>query len=85
MGTTQDTIYDVVLPNLRVFSSMDGLIWNLEGALVTAVDGANDNGSQSTAPHVFLNISNLNFTAPFVRLEVANHSFEPHSPPYGTF
>ncbi len=85
VGTTQDTIYDVVLPNLRVFSSMNGVDWILRGGLNTAVDGANDRNALSTAPHVFLTISGLNFTAPYVRLEVSNHSGEPHSPAYGRF
>jgi hypothetical protein len=80
VGTTQDNLGDVVLPNLRVFSSLDGLAWTLEGGLTTAPDSANDHASSSLDPHVFLTVSGLNFTSPYVRLEITNQG-----PGYGTF
>jgi hypothetical protein len=80
VGTTQDTLIDVVLPDLKVFSSLNGVDWIERAALATTPDAANNHGTFDTGPHVFLTLANLNFNAPFVRLQVSNHG-----PNYGTF
>lgn len=80
VGTTQDNLFDVVLPNLRVFSSFNGTDWTLRGGLVTPPSSANDRSATSTDPHIFLTIGGLDFDASYVRLEVSNQGS-----PYGTF
>lgn len=79
VGTTQDTVTDVVLPDLRVYSSLNGVDWTLRGTLLTPPSSANNNSSTSTAAHTFLTLDNLAFAAPYVRLTVNNH------PGYGSF
>ncbi|MBL8773219.1 MAG: PEP-CTERM sorting domain-containing protein [Phenylobacterium sp.] len=72
VGTTQDNLLDVVLPNLRVFSSNNGVDWLERWSLVTPPSDANNNPDLSTAPHVFLTLSGASFDAQYVRLEVRN-------------
>ena len=70
VGSTQDNPQDVVLPNISIFSSTDLINWTLRGSLNTPPSNANDNPAFSTDPHVFLTVSNLNFTSPYVRVQL---------------
>lgn len=73
VGSTQDCLCDVVLPNLNIFSSLNGVNWTFQGALNTPASSANDVYAYSTAPHGFLTVGGLNFTAPFVRVQAVNN------------
>ena len=73
VGSTQDSLYDVVLPNLNIFSSLNGVNWTFQGSLVTPASSANDRFAYSTLPHGFLTVSGLNFTAPYVRVQAVNN------------
>ena len=70
IGSTQDSPLDVVLPNISIFSSSDHVNWTLQGSLLTPPSNANNNDPYSTAPHTFLTLSGLNFTAPYVRVQL---------------
>ncbi|MEW5688329.1 MAG: PEPxxWA-CTERM sorting domain-containing protein [Pseudomonadota bacterium] len=69
VGSTQDNLSDVVLPDLFVYSSLNGVDWTLRGARITDPEAANNRDPNSTAPHVFLDVG-VDFTAPYVRLQV---------------
>lgn len=73
IGTTQDRLDDVVLPNFNIFSSTNGVNWTLQGSLVTPASAANNRNAFSTLPHGFLTVSGLNFTAPLVRVQAVNN------------
>ena len=70
VGSTQDNPADVVLPNISIFSSTDQMTWIFRGSLATPVSTANNNDAYSTDPHVFLTVSGLNFTSPYVRVQL---------------
>lgn len=70
VGSTQDNVADVVLPNIAIFSSSDHLNWTFQASLLTPPSSANDNNAYSTAPHTFLTVSGLSFTAPYVRVQL---------------
>jgi hypothetical protein len=70
IGSTQDNPADVVLPNISIFSSTDLINWTFQGALNTPVSSTNNNDAYSLAPHTFLTVSNLNFTSPYVRVQL---------------
>jgi hypothetical protein len=72
VGSTQDNLSDVVLPDLFVYSSTDGGAWTLRGSLITDPDIANNRDPYSTAAHGFLNVG-VDFTAPFVRVQVRSN------------
>lgn len=73
VGSTQDNLNDVVLPNLRVFAFEDGSGWVLKGAKSTTPSEANSTPNTfSMASHVFLTVGGLDFNASRVRLEVSN-------------
>jgi len=69
VGTTQDALNDVVLPNLFVYSSNDGFSWVLRGSLLTPPSSANNVSSGSTDPHGFLDVGGLNYTSRYTRLQ----------------
>lgn len=73
VGSTQDQLNDVVLPNLNIFSSLNGVNWTFQGSLNTPASSANDVYLYSTAPHGFLTVGGLNFTAPYVRVQAVNN------------
>ncbi len=73
VGSTQDNVNDVVLPDLNIFSSLNGLTWTFRGTLATAPSAANDVNPFSPSPHGFLTVGGLNFTAPFVRVQAVNN------------
>ena len=69
VGSTQDNLIDVVLPNVDVYQKL-GLTWSLVGSLVTPESAANNRNSLSSAPHGFLTLSNLNINSQFVRVSL---------------
>ena len=73
VGATQDNPRDVVLPTLNIFSSLNGLNWTFQGSQVTPPSEANNDDSLSPAPHGFLTVAGLNFTAPLVRVQAVNN------------
>jgi hypothetical protein len=73
VGSTQDTLTDVVLPNVDVYQKV-GSSWSLVSSLVTPENAANNRGVYSTAPHGFLTLGNLNIDSQFVRVTL-RHSY----------
>ena len=74
VGTTQDSLVDVVLPSLKIFSSSDGLFWIQAGALIVPPSTANNRATFTDhSPHVWLDVGALGINAQFVRVqEVSN-------------
>ena len=68
VGSTQDSLFDVTLPSLDIFSSLDGLIWSLVDSLIVPPSSANDVNAYSTAPHGFLTLSDLGIDGRYVRV-----------------
>ena len=68
-GTTQDSLGDVALPSLNVFSSNDGVTWVLKGSLVVPPSSANDRNVNSGLPHGFLTLSGLGINDQYVRVQ----------------
>jgi len=72
VGSTQDNLIDVVLPNVDVYKKV-GSSWSLVGTLVTPESVANNRSAYSTAPHGFLTLSNLNIDSQFVRVSLTHN------------
>lgn len=68
IGSTQDSLGDVVLPSYGVYSSTDGTTWTLVQSLVVPPSSANDNSPYSIAPHGFYTLSGLGITAQYIRV-----------------
>lgn len=70
VGSTQDSLNDVVLPPLlRVFSSNDGSSWSLVQSLITPASNANTKGQYDPSPHAMLTLSGLGISSQYLRLE----------------
>jgi hypothetical protein len=74
VGTTQDKVFDVVLPSLSV-SYWTGSSWVQAASLTVPENTANNRSDSSTLPHGFLTLSNLGITASKVRV-TAKHSLD---------
>ena len=70
-GSTQDSLVDVALPSLSVYSSSDGANWVLKGSLSVPPSDANNQNSMSTGPHVQLTVDGLNINDRYVRVQTA--------------
>lgn len=68
IGSTQDSLGDVVLPSYNVFSSSDGSSWTLVQSLIVPPSSANDNSPYNTAPHGFFTLSGLGINSQYVRV-----------------
>lgn len=68
VGSTQDALNDVVLPNLFIYSSNDAMTWVLRGSRLTPPSESNNRASNSTAPHGFLDVDGLSYTSRYTRL-----------------
>jgi len=73
VGSTQDSLGDVALPSINIFSSLNGSLWTFQGSLIVPPSSANDNWAFSSAPHGFLTVSGLNFAAPYVRVQATQN------------
>jgi len=62
IGTTQDSVSDVVLPSVAVFSSIDGLAWSLVSQLSVPESSTNDRSYFGLGPHTTLTLSGLGIT-----------------------
>ena len=62
IGTTQDSVGDVVLPSVAVFKSTDGLAWSLVSQLSVAESSTNDRSYLGLGPHTTLTLSGLGIT-----------------------
>jgi len=69
VGSTQDALNDVVLPNIFVYSSDDAVSWVLRGSLLTPPSADNNRDSLSTAPHGFLDVAGLSYTSRYTRVQ----------------
>ena len=73
IGSTQDSLGDVTLPSLDVFSSLDGSLWSLVDSLIVLPSSANNINAYSTAAHAFLSLNDLAIDGRYVRVSaVAN-------------
>ncbi|MEQ1559628.1 MAG: VPLPA-CTERM sorting domain-containing protein [Methyloglobulus sp.] len=73
VGSTQNSLGDVVLPSLNIFASDDGSSWNLINSLIVPPNSTNDVNPYSTAPHGFLTLNDLGINSSFVRVQaIAN-------------
>lgn len=78
IGTTQDSVTDVVLPSVTVFKSTDGLVWSLVSQLSVPEDSANDRGYLALGPHTTLTLSGLGIAnASYVRVALLHSSDGP--------
>lgn len=68
IGSTQDSLGDVVLPSYDIFSSSNGSNWILVQSLIVPPSSANDNSPFSTAPHGFFTLSGLGINSQYVRV-----------------
>ena len=69
-GTTQDSLGDVALPSLNVYSSNDNLTWTLAGSLVVPPSSANDVSPYDNSSLAgFLTVSGLNIDAKYVDVQ----------------
>ena len=67
IGTTQDNLGDVVIPSFNIYDWESGN-WVLKGNVTVPASSANDQYLYDTAPHDFLDLSNLNINSQFVRV-----------------
>jgi hypothetical protein len=67
VGSTQDSVGDVVLPSIDV-SYWNGASWVASASLVVPESSANDRPAYSTLPHGFLDLGSLNITAQKIRV-----------------
>ena len=65
VGTVQDFLGDVVVPNVSIYSSFDNLHWAFAGQLLTSASSANN------FQHFELTLNGLNITAPFIRVNLS--------------
>lgn len=68
VGSTQDTLGDVMLPSVTVFSSDDGLAWSQLLTAGTPAAPAGGADPSSTAPHGFLTVPGLGAEARYLRV-----------------
>lgn len=68
IGTVQDNVADVVIPNAYLFSSSDGVNWDFLASSINPESSAN-NGQHKT-----LTFNGLNISDDYVRVQVA-HSY----------
>ncbi len=66
--STQDNLSDVVLPNVFIYESANGVNWSsVLGSLITPASDANDN------VHEALTVSGLDITDPFVKVALTQN------------
>lgn len=71
IGTVQDNVSDVVIPNAYLFSSADGVNWNFLASSI------NPESSLNNSQHKTLTFNGLNISDDYVRVQVAHNSNGP--------